>query len=354
MASLYPPFEAKNHVTLAMKIKEGRVERLPTRYSEELNRTISAMINVDYKRRPSTADLIKLPPIQSVLSGGPPRISDPQPGGIARRGNADPYANAERAPANRAREPENPSREPAKPAREPTNPTREPKYTRGDREIQYQREAPQQKPTTPRDITPREITPREIPGAAPVHNAESSQTNETSKALESLKRELERKQNELDRRAIDLDRRAVDLDRKDVEQRSKEEVLRKKEEDLTTRERQIDTREKEAQRRMEAITPRDRLEPPSFGDDRSARDNLAIERDARALKDYNQDRAKSPINREVNFEKHSPRRERVVERKTKENAYARPRTANPVGRKRPNFEEINKYIAVHKKNYKVR
>ena len=63
MASLYPPFEAKNHVTLAMKIKEGRVERLPSRYSEELNRTISAMINVDYKRRPSTADLIKLPPI---------------------------------------------------------------------------------------------------------------------------------------------------------------------------------------------------------------------------------------------------------------------------------------------------
>ena len=69
MASLHPPFEAKNHVTLAMKIKEGRVERLPSRYSEELNRAVSAMLAVDYKRRPSTSDLITLPPIASVLQG---------------------------------------------------------------------------------------------------------------------------------------------------------------------------------------------------------------------------------------------------------------------------------------------
>ena len=99
----------------------------------------------------------------------------------------------------------------------------------------------------------------------------------------------------------------------------------------------------------------DRREPPSFGGDRPSRENADNERDARALKDYNYDRNKAAINREVAYEKPSPRRERPGERKTKENAYARPRTANPPGgRKRPNFEEINKYIAVHKKNYKVR
>jgi NIMA (never in mitosis gene a)-related kinase len=37
MASLYPPFEAKSHVQLQLKIKEGRYDRLPSKYSEELN-----------------------------------------------------------------------------------------------------------------------------------------------------------------------------------------------------------------------------------------------------------------------------------------------------------------------------
>ena len=105
---------------------------------------------------------------------------------------------------------------------------------------------------------------------------------------------------------------------------------------------------------MDAITPRDRLDPPSFGGDRPNQENSENERDARALKDYNYGRAKSPINREVTYEKYSPRRERGNDRRTKENANARPRTTQPAGRKRPNFEEINKYIAVHKKNYKVR
>jgi serine/threonine protein kinase len=73
MATLSPPFEAKNHVTLAMKIKEGRFDRLPSRYSEELNRVISWMITTDYRRRPSTEDLLKLPMIVSKdLASGPP------------------------------------------------------------------------------------------------------------------------------------------------------------------------------------------------------------------------------------------------------------------------------------------
>jgi serine/threonine protein kinase len=61
MATLSPPFEASNHVALAMKIKDGRFARLPSRYSEELNRVISWMITTDYRRRPSTEDLLKLP-----------------------------------------------------------------------------------------------------------------------------------------------------------------------------------------------------------------------------------------------------------------------------------------------------
>jgi NIMA (never in mitosis gene a)-related kinase len=36
MAALKPPFEAKNHVGLALKIKDGRFERIPTTYSDEL------------------------------------------------------------------------------------------------------------------------------------------------------------------------------------------------------------------------------------------------------------------------------------------------------------------------------
>jgi len=36
MAALKPPFEATNHLSLAIKIKAGKFERLPLRYSEEL------------------------------------------------------------------------------------------------------------------------------------------------------------------------------------------------------------------------------------------------------------------------------------------------------------------------------
>lgn len=36
MASLQPPFTAQNHLALAVKIKTGKFERIPSRYSEEL------------------------------------------------------------------------------------------------------------------------------------------------------------------------------------------------------------------------------------------------------------------------------------------------------------------------------
>lgn len=49
LAALVPPFEAANQVALALKIKEGRVRRLPSQYSEELNRCIGHMLKVEVR-----------------------------------------------------------------------------------------------------------------------------------------------------------------------------------------------------------------------------------------------------------------------------------------------------------------
>ena len=47
MAALHPPFQAQNHLSLAMKIKNGKFERIPNRYSEELHRVVSWMLCQD-------------------------------------------------------------------------------------------------------------------------------------------------------------------------------------------------------------------------------------------------------------------------------------------------------------------
>ena len=41
MASLNPPFQATSHAELARKINLGQIERIPLRYSEELQRVAS-------------------------------------------------------------------------------------------------------------------------------------------------------------------------------------------------------------------------------------------------------------------------------------------------------------------------
>lgn len=58
-----PPFEAKNHVMLAMRIKSGKVEKINMRYSEELWRVISWMLNVNPENRPSVEDLLNVPQV---------------------------------------------------------------------------------------------------------------------------------------------------------------------------------------------------------------------------------------------------------------------------------------------------
>ena len=64
LVSLYPPFTAGNHYNLGQKILAGKIERIPQRYSEDLQEVIQQMLNVDPEKRPSVESLIKLPKIK--------------------------------------------------------------------------------------------------------------------------------------------------------------------------------------------------------------------------------------------------------------------------------------------------
>jgi hypothetical protein len=48
-------------MALAMKIKDGKFDRIPPRYSEELHRVIGWMLTLDQKGRATIDDLINLP-----------------------------------------------------------------------------------------------------------------------------------------------------------------------------------------------------------------------------------------------------------------------------------------------------
>ena len=61
LCALHPPFQAQNPMALAIKIKEGKFDRVPPRYSEELHRVICWMLCLDQKNRASIDDLINLP-----------------------------------------------------------------------------------------------------------------------------------------------------------------------------------------------------------------------------------------------------------------------------------------------------
>ena len=57
MAALKPPFRADNHLNLAMRIKDGKLKRIPCEYTEDLDKAIRMMIKVDPHQRPSIEDL---------------------------------------------------------------------------------------------------------------------------------------------------------------------------------------------------------------------------------------------------------------------------------------------------------
>jgi NIMA (never in mitosis gene a)-related kinase len=67
MASLTPPFTADNQLALALKIKQGTFARIPSRYSEELMRTIRWMLKPEPKDRPNVEDLLNLPHVSMRL-----------------------------------------------------------------------------------------------------------------------------------------------------------------------------------------------------------------------------------------------------------------------------------------------
>ena len=57
LAALRPPFNAHNELELAMKIKDGKYPRIPSKYSSQLNSVISACLQVDPNKRPRLVDL---------------------------------------------------------------------------------------------------------------------------------------------------------------------------------------------------------------------------------------------------------------------------------------------------------
>lgn len=61
-----PPFNARTHIQLVQKIREGKFSPLPEFYSPELRNVISSCLRVNPDNRPDTASLISLPIIRLV------------------------------------------------------------------------------------------------------------------------------------------------------------------------------------------------------------------------------------------------------------------------------------------------
>ena len=60
-ASLKPPFQAENCFALALKIREGKFDRIPSHYSDDLQKVIEQMLSIDHNSRPSVKDLLTHP-----------------------------------------------------------------------------------------------------------------------------------------------------------------------------------------------------------------------------------------------------------------------------------------------------
>mgnify|MGYP002622748365 CR=1 FL=1 len=67
MCALNRPFEAANHLSLAIKIKSGKFERIPKIYSDELQRVIQWILTRDVNERPSVDELLNIPQISMRL-----------------------------------------------------------------------------------------------------------------------------------------------------------------------------------------------------------------------------------------------------------------------------------------------
>lgn len=58
------PFNAKTHFHLIQKIKEGRVDPLPSLYSHDLQNVVKSCLNINPLKRPDTASLLNLPAVR--------------------------------------------------------------------------------------------------------------------------------------------------------------------------------------------------------------------------------------------------------------------------------------------------
>lgn len=67
ICSLLPPFTAPNQRQLAVKIKEGRFRRIPSKYSDALHDCISSMLKTIASKRPTIDELLKLDILQDTL-----------------------------------------------------------------------------------------------------------------------------------------------------------------------------------------------------------------------------------------------------------------------------------------------
>jgi NIMA (never in mitosis gene a)-related kinase 2 len=67
LCALSPPFEATNHLSLALKIKSGKFDRIPSVFSNEIMRVVQWMLSRDVKQRPSVAELLYIPEISMRL-----------------------------------------------------------------------------------------------------------------------------------------------------------------------------------------------------------------------------------------------------------------------------------------------
>jgi hypothetical protein len=50
-----------------MKIKSGKIERIPSQYSDELFKVIQMMMNLDQLKRPNVEDLMSHPKISQYI-----------------------------------------------------------------------------------------------------------------------------------------------------------------------------------------------------------------------------------------------------------------------------------------------
>ena len=64
LCARHPPFNAKTHFHLVQKIKEGRVDPLPSIYSQELQCAIKSCLKTNPLMRPDTASLMQLPVVR--------------------------------------------------------------------------------------------------------------------------------------------------------------------------------------------------------------------------------------------------------------------------------------------------